>query len=113
MTIKLTSLEPRVAPSGIETKTPGQAQGSAAVNGAAREAQGADFAESRPAELTEASRRLAEWIREDQTSAGVDQAKVARLRVEIEHGTYRLDSTRIAEGLLTSEKELLRLMDRG
>ena len=82
-------------------------------NLAANSVPGTASSAPREVALTEAGRQLAAWLREDHGSAGVDEAKVARLRVEIEHGTYRLDSTRIAEGLLTSEKDLLRMMDRG
>lgn len=113
MTIKLTTLEPRVAPSVVEPKTTSPAGTGPGASNAVSSDPAPRLTDARPVELTEASRQLAEWIQGDQCSAGVDEAKVARLRVEIEHGTYRLDSTRIAEGLLTSEKELLRLMDRG
>ena len=113
MTIKLTTLEPQVAPSVVESKTSGQASTGATASSVGAPAQTPQRADARSVELTATSRRLAEWVQADQSTAGVDDAKVARLRVEIEHGTYRLDSTRIAEGLLTSERELLRLMDRG
>lgn len=114
MTIKLTMLEPRVPPSVTDPK--GVPQTPADVSGARGTVDAVSNSASsagREVALTEAGRQLAAWLREDHGSAGVDEAKVARLRVEIEHGTYRLDSTRIAEGLLTSEKELLRVMDRG
>lgn len=114
MTIKLTMLEPRVPPSVTEQKGPAQAGAQAAGTPVTANAPSDTSSPAmREVALTEAGRQLAAWLREDHGSAGVDAAKVARLRVEIEHGTYRLDSTRIAEGLLTSEKELLRMMDRG
>ena len=114
MTIKLTMLEPRVPPSVTEQKGAAQTAAEApSKNVAANSVPSTASSAPREVALTEAGRQLAAWLREDHGSAGVDEAKVARLRVEIEHGTYRLDSTRIAEGLLTSEKDLLRMMDRG
>lgn len=114
MTIKVNSFEPRLVPVGQEQPSrvgsdpTGRTDASSATSSAT-----ASRAEERSVALTSASRQLAEWLRDETSEAGVDAAKVARLRVEIEHGTYRLDSTRIAEGLLTSERELLQRMDRG
>lgn len=113
MTIKLTALDPRLTAAANEPKNPVQSGAADGVSSSVRDSVGARPVEPPSVEFTEASRQLAQWIREGSGTAGVDEAKVARLRVEIEHGTYRLDSTRIAEGLLTSERELLRFMDRG
>ena len=114
MTIKVNSFEPRLVPVGPEhpSRVGSDAPSRADVS-SAPSAGKASPAEERSVALTSASRQLAEWLRDETSEAGVDAAKVARLRVEIEHGTYRLDSTRIAEGLLTSERELLQRMDRG
>jgi flagellar biosynthesis anti-sigma factor FlgM len=112
MTIKLIALDPRLTAAANEPKNPVQSGAADGASRSARNSVGARPVEPPSIEVTEASRQLAEWIREGSGSAGVDEAKVARLRVEIEHGTYRLDSTRIAEELLTRERELLRVMDR-
>jgi flagellar biosynthesis anti-sigma factor FlgM len=122
MTIKLISLDPRLTAAANEPKNPVQSGAADGASRALRDSVGArpvemssvepPSVESPSVEVTEASRQLAGWIRESSGSASVDEAKVARLRVEIEHGTYRLDSTRIADELLTRERELLRLMDR-
>ena len=114
MTIKVNSFEPRLGPVGQEHPSRVASNPTDRADVASAMSSGtATQAEERSVALTPASRQLAEWLRDETSEAGVDAAKVARLRVEIEHGTYRLDSTRIAEGLLISERELLQRMDRG
>lgn len=112
MTMNINPVDVRLTPAVNEHKgSAGHAGGAGSANAAATTGPAATTAPA--VELTAAGRRLADWVSQRDTSAGVDEAKVARLRVEIEHGSYRLDSTRIADGLIKSEKELLRLMDRG
>lgn len=115
MTIKVNTVEPRLAPLGQEkvNRPADDPAGPATLADISATSRPNEGSEARSVELTLASRQLADWVRAESSMAGVDEAKVARLRVEIEHGTYRLDSTRIAEGLLTSEREILQRMDRG
>ena len=56
--------------------------------------------------ITVAARQLLDLVAPESKATFVDEAKVARLRAEIENGTYRIDSARIADQLLRFEYAL-------
>jgi len=105
MTMKISGSELR--PAGVTTPTGnarvkdnGKAPDTAVADDAARVGAGQDV------KITVAARQLLDLVAPESKATFVDEAKVARLRAEIENGTYRIDSTRIADQLLRFEYAL-------
>jgi len=105
MTMKINGGELRSA--GVTTtagnarvKDNGKAADAAVVGDAER--AGAD----QEVKITVAARQLLDLVAPESKATFVDEAKVARLRAEIENGTYRIDSARIADQLLRFEYAL-------
>jgi negative regulator of flagellin synthesis FlgM len=65
---------------------------------------------SKPADsvqLTDTAARLAELQSEVASADGVDLERVEAIRQQIAEGSYEVDADRIADALMTMEKELL------
>lgn len=58
-------------------------------------------------ELSDTASRLTELKAEVSTIEGVDFGRVQEIRQQIADGTYNVDADRIADALITMEKELL------
>lgn len=58
-------------------------------------------------ELTDTATRLAELQAEVSAMEGVDFKRVQEIREQIADGSYSVDADRVADALITMEKELL------
>lgn len=97
MKITPNSLKSQLA-SSVSATRPSRAQlGSGASSGSTEKAASVD--------LSSAARHLAGLQR---TEGDIDMAKVQALRDAIASGQYKVDTSRIAESLITSARELLK-----
>jgi negative regulator of flagellin synthesis FlgM len=67
----------------------------------------AKAAPSDSVELTDTASRLTELQAEVSAMEGVDFGRVQEIREQIADGTYNVDANRVADALITMEKELL------
>lgn len=58
-------------------------------------------------QLTDTAVRLSELAAEVSAAEGVDIARVEAIRQQIADGSYTVDADRVADALMTMEKELL------
>ena len=58
-------------------------------------------------QLTDTAARLSELQAEVSAAAGVDLELVEAIRQKIADGSYEIDTDRVADALMTMEKELL------
>ena len=66
-----------------------------------------DRARADSVQLTDTATRLAELQNEVAAAEGVDLERVDAIRQQIADGSYEVDADRIADALMTMEKELL------
>lgn len=73
-------------------------------------ASGATSSGSGDTHITDSARKLAELEQVVQALPAVDNSRVAEVSNSIQNGTYQINSERIADKLLQSEKDLAKLV---
>ena len=66
-----------------------------------------DRARADSVQLTDTAAKLAELQAEVSAADGVDLERVEEIRQQIADGSYEIDADRVADALMTMEKELL------
>jgi negative regulator of flagellin synthesis FlgM len=66
-----------------------------------------DLTRADSVQLTDTAARLAELQGEVAAAPGVDLGRVEEIRQQIADGSYEIDADRVADALMTMEKELL------
>lgn len=94
---------PRLDTERLDTRV----RGGNGEQASAADTKRADSVQLDSVQLTDTASRLAELQAEVAAADGVDLQRVEAIRQQIADGSYEVDADRIADALMTMEKELL------